>query len=59
MEPRVADGGWTHVDATTARTEIEGGADDGDLLACSHDAKPYSVRRVTIRGSGLPPREDP
>ena len=56
VEPRVADGGWAHVDTSSARAEVERGSDDRHLLVPSHDAKPYSVRRVTIRGSGLPPR---
>ena len=42
VEPRVADGRRTHVDAAAARAEVERGADDRDLLACSHDAKPYT-----------------
>src|SRR6185503_320463 len=41
VEPRVADCRWTHVDAATAGAEVERGTDDRDLLACSHDGKPY------------------
>ena len=44
VEARVADRGRAHVDASAARAEVERGSDDRHLLACSHDAKPYSAQ---------------
>ena len=54
VEPRVADGGRPHVDASAARAEIERRSDDRDLLVLSHDAKPYWLDWLGLgRGSSV------